>query len=222
MSKHILTQTKTPELFIYIYLLFFFIPSVCVADAEQGMKDRGGTYTAYDYEFKFLPPYCIGRVAKDWPRFKNINDKWKKHFFAMGERGRDWIHVHHYCTGCLALSRLQRGLGRRTSLLGWAENEFNYVISKSSPKFILMPEIHLKMGMTKSMLGKHSEAMNHFLISIKLKTDYVPAYLQLINHYQNFGNLPQAIATAKMGLKYSPESQILQEKLHSLESLTNN
>ena len=53
------------------------------------------------------------------------------------------------------------------------------------PKFVLVPEYHLKMGITQKLMGRDSKAMEHFMKAIKLKKDYVPAYVHIIDYYKH-------------------------------------
>jgi tetratricopeptide (TPR) repeat protein len=115
---------------------------------------------------------------------------------------------------------MERGLGNRSALLRHAANQFTYMLNLSSPKFILMPEIHLKMGVTQELMGKRVEALKHFLQAIKLKRDYVPAYLKVINFYKELHDVESAARIARTGLKYSPNSKTLQNELRELQSLS--
>jgi len=201
-------------------IFILFCPPVSMAGLKEAIEDLGGVKRASDYELRFLPPYCRCRVALNEDRYKNDVKKWRAIFYSKGERGKDWIHLHHYCAGLLMLSRLQRGLGKRTALLLQAENEINYVIEHSSPKFILMPEIHLKMGITQKLMGNDVKAMQHFTKAIQLKKNYVPAYAHIIDFFKEHQNYKKAIETAKRGLKYSPNSKALKAKLRELQSLS--
>ncbi|MEW6327117.1 MAG: hypothetical protein AB1487_05920 [Thermodesulfobacteriota bacterium] len=67
-------------------------------------------------------------------------------------------------------------------------------------------------------MGKDGKAIEHFRTAIELKKDYVPAYVQLIDCFKDY-DLENAIKTAEMGLKHSPNSEILKKKLAELQSL---
>lgn len=201
---------------ISIFILFCHADSL--ADVEQFLKDLGGPRRGHEYELSFLPPYCC-KISSNRARF-NEWKKWVRKFESKGARGRDHVHVHHYCEGLLALNRIFRGVGKRSALLGVAESQFNYMISKCSPKFILMPEIYLKMGITQKLMGKDGEAFKHFLQATKLKRDYVSAYIHIIDFFKEHQNYKKAIETARRGLKYSPNSKLLKAKLAELQSLS--
>lgn len=201
---------------IVLFLVLVFLPLPLHATMEKYLKDNGGPDRAYDYELKFLPPYCC-KVAQNRDLWERERDKWGGVFRSKGESGQDWIHIHHYCFGLVALSRMQRGVGDRNHLLKRAEGEFKYMIEHASPKFILMPEILLKLGQVKLMMGNQAEALRHYYKSIQLKKDYVPAYVQIINYYVLNNNRNEALKFVKMGLKYAPESGVLKGYLARLQ-----
>jgi tetratricopeptide (TPR) repeat protein len=206
------------RLTIFIGIFILFCPSVSMAGLKEEFEALGGKKLASDYELRYLPPYCRCRAALNKDRYGNERKKWDRIFYGKGERGKDWIHVHHYCFGLLMLSRLNRGVGKRGALLSYAENQFNYVLRHSSSKFVLMPEIHLKMGITQKLMGRDSKSLQHFIQATKLKKNYVPAYIHIIDYYKKHHDFKNAIRTAKKGLKYSPNSKILKKELVELQS----
>lgn len=210
------------RLIVYLTAIIFLSPVPAMPDLKTYRESLGGSdpYVPFDYELPLLPSYCTCKLRSDDPRWRRKCYKWQDKFRAYGARGRDVVHIHHYCSGLLMLRRVQRGVGERSALLKKAERQFNYMITHSSPKFILMPEIYSKMGMTQIMLEQSIKAMEYFKRAISLKNNYVPAYLQLIDLYVRSQNINGAISTAKMGLKYSPNSKQLQKKLAELQSLS--
>ncbi|MBW1793691.1 MAG: hypothetical protein JRJ38_04580 [Deltaproteobacteria bacterium] len=205
---------------ILITILFLSCSPVCFADHEQYLKDNAGPDRAYERELPLLPAYCRCKAAIDRNRYKHEGKKWGRVFKSKGKRGKEWMHVHHYCFGLIALSRAQRGLGKRAHLLSRAEQEFNYMFRHSSPKFILMPEIHLKMGITQKLMGRDAKAVEHFIKATQLKRNYVAAYVHIIDFFKEHQNYKKAIETAKRGLKYSPNSKALKANLRELQSLS--
>jgi tetratricopeptide (TPR) repeat protein len=207
------------RLTIFIGIVILFLPAAGMAGTEQLLKDLGGPQHAEAYELPYLPPYCKckGAVNIDPQTKEKLRKKWDS-FFRKYPYGENWIHLHHYCQGLLMLNRFYRGAGNPSALLKEAEAQFDYMIEHSNPKFILVPEYHLKMGITQKLMGKDGKAIEHFMKAIELKKDYVPAYMQLIDCYKDH-DPENAIKTAEMGLKHSPNSEILKNKLGELQSL---
>ena len=159
------------RLILFWTVILLLLPVLSRADLETYHKDLGGSdpYVPFDYELPLLPSYCTCKLRSDDPRWRRKCYKWEDKFRAYGARGRDVIHIHHYCSGLLMLSRVQRGVGERSALLKKAESQFTYMITHSSPEFILMPEIYLKMGQTQQMLGQPIKAMEYFNRAKRLK-----------------------------------------------------
>jgi len=201
---------------LWICFVLVLLPSWAGADMERYLKLNGGHDNPYDYEFQYLPEYCPCWSAKNRERFQRDQEKWKRIFLSKGERGMDYVHLHHYCFGLVALSRMERGQGNRKHLLGRAASEFGYVIKHSSRKFILLPEIHTKMGLVKLLQRKGAEAAAHFARAIKLNKTYVPAYQYLIGYYMTHGKTGKALQVGSLGLKYNPDSAYLKEMVAKL------
>ena len=208
------------RLTIFISIVILLFPAAGMADMEQRLNDLGGPQHAEADELPYLPAYCKckGAVNIDPQTKEKLRKKWDR-FFSKYPHGENWVHLHHYCYGLLMLNRYYRGVGKPSALLMEAEAQFNYMIKQSNPKFILVPEYHLKMGITQKLMGRDSKALQHFTEAIKLKKDYVPAYIQLIDCYKEHHDLKNAIKTAEMGLKHSPNSKILKKELVEMQSL---
>jgi tetratricopeptide (TPR) repeat protein len=81
-----------------------------------------------------------------------------------------------------------------------------------------MPEIELKMGTTQKLMGKNAEALKHYYRAVRLKNDYVVAYVYIIDIFKEYHDYARAMETAKRGLKYAPNSELLKSKLAELRS----
>jgi tetratricopeptide (TPR) repeat protein len=186
-----------------------------VGGIEEERRALGGPQLAEDNELPFLPPYCRCWAAVNMDRYRHERSQWRRIF-----RGH-WSGIHHYCYGLIMLSRLERGVGQRSALLAWAESQFDYVLTHATPETnILYPEVHLKMGITKKLMGKNAEAMKHFYEAIRLKKDYVAAYAYIIDFFKEHQNYKAAIEIAQRGLRYSPNSELLKKKLTELQALS--
>ena len=158
-------------LIVFLMATIFLSPVPAMPDLKTYHESLGGSdpYVPFDYELPLLPFYCTCKLRSDDPRWRRKCYKWQDKFRAYGARGRDVVHIHHYCSGLLMLSRVQRGVGERSALLKKAEDQFRYMIRHSSPNFILMPEIYFKMGKTQEMLGQPIKAMEYFKRAKRLK-----------------------------------------------------
>ena len=201
---------------LLICLVLTVIPCRVAADGKRYFKYNAGPDYPYEHELKYLPDYCACVSGKYKERYIQKKQKWKRYFKSKGNRGSDWIHLHHYCFGLTAMSRLRRGLGNRDHLMARAEGEFNYVIKQSSSRFVLMPEIQTNMGIVKLMQQKYVEAVLHFIRAIKLNKNYKPAYSYLIEYYKSQDKIKEAKKIASIGLQNNPDSEYFKEILSNL------
>jgi tetratricopeptide (TPR) repeat protein len=153
-------------------------------------------------------------ISSKRDQYKNDKKKWEAIF---QKNGNSILHFHHYCEGLLMLSRLERGVGEPNGLLGNAEAQFKYMLTHLNPNHFMLPEVHTKMGITQKLMGRNNIAMNHFSKAVELNKRYIPAYIELINMYKMIGDSNSAVSIVRTGLKYSPDSKILKQKLLELE-----
>lgn len=162
--------------------------------AAQGLTDE---------DFVYLPKYCKSRMNRgaDW-------DYWQ------GVFGSTWIHIHHYCIG---LRVWQKSWGAsneidRRFLLERAEANFNYVLQRTTPGFVLYPQIAFNMGQVQEGLGRGGQAVKYYMSAIKQKPDYAPAYGALSDYYKRLGNLDEAKKVLEEGLSRNPSSKGLKRR----------
>ncbi|MDX9964213.1 hypothetical protein [Desulfobacter postgatei] len=201
-------------------ILVFFYSFTAYAGIEELEKNLAGTNKAKAHELQYLPSYCKCKSAENiTPEYrKKCGAHWGK-VFSKYPHGKDAMHLHHYCYALTYLHRYRMGLGDPSSLFKAAEANLNYVITRSHPKFILMPEFLYKMGTTQQLMGKNDKALQYFYKSIKVSTKYVPAYIEIIKYYQSISDVGNAIKVTRKGLEYSPNSVPLKKKLAELQSL---
>lgn len=203
-------------LIVIVGIAVIFCPVVARTGEKEAFEALGGNFRAYDHELPYLPPYCRYCAAINKYRYKHEKEKWQR---VLKSKGKP-MHLHHYCFGLIMLNRLSRGVGKRSALLKRAESQFDYVIRHSRPDFVLLPEVYLKMGVTQQLIGKDAEALKYFIKATKLKKNYVPAYIRIIDYYKGYGDAKNAIRVARLGLKYSPNSSALKKELSQLRSLS--
>jgi tetratricopeptide (TPR) repeat protein len=166
-----------------------------------------------------LPPYCrythLG-VVEGMPGAKNPQqiERWK---LVMG--AQNFRHIHHYCQGLQStnralfgrLAKQHRDFELRNSII-----EFDYVILRVTPDFVLLPEILTKKGENLMRLGRAPEAMPALFRAIERKADYWPPYAVLSDYYKEIGKIEEAREWLQKGLAASPEATALQKRLREL------
>jgi tetratricopeptide (TPR) repeat protein len=174
--------------------------------------------TDYDpREVALLPRFCtFTQLFRDKVPGGN-NTAEVERWYA--ELGQTFHHLHHYCWGLMKTNRatlLARDGQVRQFYLGDAIKEYDYVIERSPPNFILLPEILMKRGMNLVQLKKGPVAVFDFKRAIELNPQYWPPYGQLADYYKDIGNLNEARQVLEDGLKHSPNAVGLTRRLAEL------
>lgn len=210
-------QPQTNRLWRTLFLavwIFAFGVGPCAAQI-QGYP---ASVIAYDArEVAMLPRYCIytqsfrGSVpgGGNQAEIKRWNSVMGPTFEAM----------HHYCWGLMKNNRanvLARTQQARLFYLGDAIGEFDYVIQRAPPDFVMLPEILTKKGENLLRLGKTAKAIPELLRAIELKPEYWPPYEVLSEHYRVAGDIAKAREMLEQGLSFSPDSKTLKRRLADL------
>lgn len=170
-----------------------------------------GSFNPSAAELSLLPPYCVPR-AQRWGNDLAHPEvqRWRSVF------GSDYFHMHHYCQGMLLLLRGDRQpLGSRQASGEYeaALNNLEYMESRASTGFVLMPELYLKKARVLQRLGRDHEAQRALRHAIELKRDYVPAYAALSDFHLDRGRVEPARQVLQEGLAVVPDAVILQRRL---------
>ncbi len=163
-----------------------------------------------DADFALLPKYCSARSGRP-----NSNpDKWKRFIGPM------YNHIHHYCSGLDKINKTYRESHpeMRKRLLNRALGGINYVLERAQPTFILLPEIHTKKGQVLVQLKRYGDAVIEYNSAIRIKHDYVRAYVSLSDLYVKLKKRDSAIEVLQRGLKHKPKSKSLLRRLSKLHN----
>jgi len=187
-------------------LFLFAILPVVGAMAEQ--------WRATEEEMRLLPPYCEAKIGADRDNMA-AQKHWSDVFGA-----ENWLHLHHYCDGLNFMNRsFKRGSDRnaRDFDLRRAVNNFDYVLTRASNDFVLLPEIMAQKARALHMLGRKAEAASLDAKVIAMQPDYIPAYIALGDFYKESGDLKKARETYEAGLIQHPGQRSLVRRLKRLE-----
>jgi tetratricopeptide (TPR) repeat protein len=129
--------------------------------------------------------------------------------------------LHHYCAGLIKANRallLARNTTDRRFYFSDAIIEYDYVIVRAPPDFVLLPEIVTKKGEALVHLGRGPLAVLEFERAIELKTDYWPPYAHLSDYYKASGELRKARETLDAGLAKVPDAKALLRRKSELDA----
>lgn len=160
-------------------------------------------------EIALLPEYCplTQTFTRDDPRAASVRSPAR----LLHERlGRSYLGLHHYCNGLIDVMR-SRVAGvtpyKRRALLTFALNEYQYVIDNSTPDFVLLPEIYLRVGEAHVELLDYRQALDAFAKSRTLKPDYWPPYARWSAVLLRLGKRAEALTHLEEGLRLMPNER---------------
>ncbi|WP_300449998.1 hypothetical protein [Accumulibacter sp.] len=163
-------------------------------------------------EMALLPSYCTyvqGTGKYETPEAKRWAARMGPGFSAM----------HHYCWGLMNWQRAMRGnmpAKNRDFLLGTVRQDYLYVVKTTSSNFIMLPEIHTRIGQVELRLSLYHDAEKSFARARALRPDYWPAYSYWADFLITAGKKAEAKQLVKAGLEYSPGSRMLRDQYRLL------
>jgi hypothetical protein len=187
--------------------------------AQAPIPGYPDTIDAFDpREVAMLPPYCpyTHYFRLKVPGGSNVSEteRWRT---RLGSG--NFEHIHHYCFALMKTNRavlLARSSESRTFYLNDSLLEFDYVIERVSPDFLLLPEIMTKKGENLLLLGRVPVGVYHLEKATQLKPDYWPPYAKLADHYKETGEIEQARKALESGLAANPGATALSRRLETL------
>lgn len=202
----------------FIILAFAMSPNALAGDIP-GYPDRIEEHDAR--EIALLPRYCsYTQTYRD-----NVPGGSSQTEIARwsGVIGASFIHMHHYCNALMDTNRallLATSQRVRVFYLQASIAEFDYVIERSPPDFVLLPEILTKKGENLLRLGREGLGVQQLERAIRLKSDYWPPYASLSDHYRKSGDVGKARELLERGLQVAPDAKGLRNRLAELNRST--
>ncbi|MCW5662469.1 MAG: hypothetical protein KIT35_01430 [Piscinibacter sp.] len=190
------------------------------AASAQQVPGYPASVTAYDRrEVAMLPKYCAHtQLFRDHVPGGNDGEQIRAYTALFGPVFND---LHHYCYGLMKVNRailLSRDPTTRRFYLNDAVGEYDYVIQRAKPDFLLLPEILTKKGEALVHLGRGAIAVFEFERAIELKSDYWPPYARLADYHKDNGDLQKAREVLEAGLQAVPDTKALQRRLSELDA----
>jgi hypothetical protein len=137
---------------------------------------------------------------------------------VLGEK--NFHHLHHYCYGLENSNRalyFSRTKQERDRELAQSVREFEYVLDRVTPDFVLLPEILTRRGENLLRLGNGPQGVVDLIRAIELKPDHWPPYAALSDHYKALGDFEAAWEWAERGLSAAPGTKALERRLAELD-----
>jgi hypothetical protein len=204
-----ISRAHTPLAAITTFLLFHTWPLV---------PAYGQDFT--QAELRALPRVCHAqRFINEMLQVPIVPEPEREQFESV--LGPDYIHYHHHCYALIHIKRANGSSNpqNRSSNYHAAINNFAYVQRNASAAFPLLPDVCLQKGFAYRLIGSDAEAAREFVLAMRLKPDYTPAYGALIDYYLDLGALADARSTVLTGLQHAPSSKLLQQKQIEIEAM---
>ncbi len=187
-------------------LSFIFLAQLHLVTAVADETTLQNMYYITASEARLLPPFCMGLSIGN---FREDAKSLKQNIIMPGE------HTQHFCHGMKALIRGDRGDKKSYEN---AVSEFEYVQEHSTSQHELLDSVSLYKAEALGKLGKTGPALTEYNKAIQLNNKYHQAYARLADYYLTLGMKQDAIDTIKVGLRFSPESKGLKNRLHKLSA----
>lgn len=158
-------------------------------------------------EIALLPKYCPDTMGfKYGDAYTNTSPRAG---YWVGLMGKSFWHMHHYCWGLIKMRRATSGAVSAEVRLGLLRNivgEMEYVIDNSTPDFVMLPDVYLRMGEAYLLLKQVGQAAEAFNESRRRRPDYPPPYLRWAELLATIGKKKEALAHLEIGLRHAPAS----------------
>lgn len=171
-------------------------------------------------EYLLLPEYCKAQG--------NVSERYYQKYFRA-ERTRQWQsgfggnyqHYHHYCWSIVAIARAYKAstsATARESMSKGAIHDIEYVLERSSPDFILLPEIYTKLGEAYLLARDDRNAEAAFRKAWEIKPSYWRPYVWWAQRLIQLGKMHEALAVAEEGQKNAPNVKALDDLIRDLRA----
>lgn len=161
-------------------------------------------------EMALLPEYC-----EDVQGFKYGDASYNTSPRAahwVGLMGPTFWAFHHYCWALIRIHRAQKAGVKpviREGLLRGAIGDLGYVVAHATPKFVMLPEVYLRIGESYVALMDFPAAQDAFARSREAKRDYWPPYVRWSDVLVKLGRKDQARSHIEEALRIMPTEPAL-------------
>jgi hypothetical protein len=199
----------------FAVLILGATPLQAPAQLIPGYSDNVLNYDSR--ELALLPPYC--KYTQNFREKVTGGDdrveaaRWEALF------GQAFFAMHHYCWGLMKANRglfLARSKRTRDYYLNEAIVEYDYVIDRSQPGFVLLPELIARKGDLQLRLG-HPGGLETIRKALSLKPDYWLPYALASDYYKSVGQPGPARQWLNEGIEKVGDAAPLKSRLDALD-----
>ena len=161
-------------------------------------------------EIKLLPNFCTVKYREHHGDRAALSE-------GRALMGPQFDNVHHYCNGLNYLNRYYRSEGHdAATYLGFAINEFTYMVDHPKPNSPIRAQIFLQRGIAYSLARQNAEAIIDLQRALTLNPQSVRTYLTLAGVFSNINDRNKALNVITDGLRQIPDSKALKRRYDEL------
>jgi hypothetical protein len=176
-----------------------------------------------DGELALMPAYCQDVQGIKWgDQYYNPSPRAG---YWVGLMGKSFWAMHHYCWGMIHIHRAKAaGVPPqiRDGMIASAISDYYYVIKNSTPGFVMLPEIYVRVGEAEVLRRNPVGALEAFATARELKADYWPPYVRGAEVLERLGKKADARSLLEEGLKVMPGEPALQGPFERLGGKVSN
>jgi len=194
-------KMKLVFLFLIIISIVFSINAFC-----DGYKQR--------YLKGFLHDPNIPRWCR-YTQYGDLHGKDRGKF--LKKFGHTWIHIHHYCGGLYEIDYAIQHPENAAFHLLQGIGGFNYVLERMPRDHFFRHHVLFNKAKALMLLQNYAEAAKQYIEIIKIKSDYVPAYIGLSNAFLLMGDKGSALKVLKQANKKFPSNRVIKNQIMKLQ-----
>ena len=177
----------------------------------RGAPVAGGALTDFTQrEFWTLPRLCLAQQFINQELDAPVVPEAERNE-VLEQQGKSFIHYHHFCWALLLERRAERPGGDKYDYTRAVDN-LNYVIRNADRSFALLPGVYLEKGNVLLRIAQPEAAAAEYQNALRLKADFTPASVALIQTYLDLGDLTAAREVLEQALPHDPTSAALAAK----------
>lgn len=187
---------------LYAFVILIFVSNWAFAFEKVTKED-----------LKSLPPLCKGtQLIRGVSGDKTPMDVYTKQY------GQEFIYLHHYCFALKVENDFYKNPSSAywQGKLNYAIGDLDFVLERSSPTFVLLPDILLAKARIYALQKQNGLAVITAHKAVEAKPDYVRAYTFISDLYEKLGDKTNAIKTLQSALERVPDSTPIMNRLTRL------
>ena len=182
---------------------------ICSAISNSSGESYSERYSKGFRQDPTIPQWCR------YTHFGDLRMRDKEKFFK--KFGPEWEHMHHYCQGLYETSYAIQHPENAEFYLREGIGGFNYVLERMKRNHFFRYDVLFHKAKALMLLKDYTEAAKQYMEIIKVKKDYIPAYIGLSNAYVLIGDRISALKILEHAQKQFPSNTAIENQMIKLQ-----